>query len=114
MLLQGIFALIVLVSPMYVTEDVNLWNLPYAIYCLCLFIISSGAFITLVNKETPQDSLMILGLLLAMMLILGIPGIFSCYRELHLIFLTIGCLGIIISFLVSIIRIKLQKKYHNA
>ncbi len=105
-------ALIVLVSPVFVTEEMSIWNFPYVIYFFCLFISACAPIISF--KEKPQDNLFILGLCSVILVILAIPALFSCYREVHLVFLAIGGIGAILSFGVSMLRIKLQKKCHKA
>ena len=106
-------ALIVLVSPVFITEEFSIWNFPYVIYFFCLLMTACAPFLS-INRENPKDNLFILGINMVMMVILAIPAAFSCYREVHLIFLGIGGIGAAISFGVSMLRIRLQKKYHRA
>ena len=111
--LQLTLALIVLVSPVFITEQFSIWNFPYVIYFLVLFMTACAPFLS-INKENPKDNLFILGICVVTMVILAIPASFSCYREVHLIFLGIGGIGAVLSFGVSMLRIHLQKKYHRA
>lgn len=106
-------ALFVLASPVFVTEQMSIWNFPYVIYFFCLLMTTFAPFLS-INTKDPKDNLFILGINMIMMVILAIPAPFSCYREVHFIFLSIGGIGAVLSFGVSMLRIKLQKKYHRA
>lgn len=106
-------ALIVLVSPVFIKEEMSIWNIPYVIYWFCLLMTACAPFLS-INRENPKDNLFILGISIIMMVILAIPAPFSCYREVHFVFLGIGGIGAVLSFGVSMLRIHLQKKYHRA
>ena len=106
-------ALIVLVSPVFIKEEMSIWNIPYVIYFFCLLMTACAPFLS-INTKDPKDNLFILGINMVLMVILAIPAAFSCYREIHFVFLSIGGIGAAISFGVSMLRIHLQKKYHRA
>ena len=108
-----ILTLVILASPVFFTEEISLWFFPYAIYFWCLFIAACAPFLSIFEKN-PKDTLLILRISMIMMVILAIPAPFSYYREVHFVFLGIGGIGAAISFGVSMLRIKLQKKHHKA
>lgn len=113
LIFQCLLALFVLVSPVFVNED-NIWRLPYILYWFLLTLSAAGPFTVLLSFEDLEDSVLLSVIFLVMLIVLGIPGIFSCHKDIHLIFLAMGGAGQIINFGILYVRWFIKKKYRNA